>query len=104
MAPTTKTLERLKVAALALIDKETVDAQESYPIGAHVRVVRCDVETYVGRTGRVTGYSLGDDGDWALVRVDFDEPIQYASGHTNTGDAFYADGDGSDNDEIVVIP
>jgi len=65
-----------------------------FPVGAQVRVVRSDVEEYIGTTGVVVDYDIGVDGEWPLVGVVFDTPVGGV-----TRDGFY--GDGYSDDEIV---
>lgn len=64
------------------------EMEKRIPEGARVRVLRSDVPEYVGLTGSVTGYDLGDDGEWPLVDVVFDQPAPSGARR----DAFYADG------------
>lgn len=78
---------RLKVLWL----KATADL---LPVGSRVRVVASDVPAYVGARGQVVGYDLGIHGEYPLVSVKFDEPID------NTAqDGFYFDA--AADDEIV---
>jgi hypothetical protein len=76
-------------------------AQRRFPVGARVRVVKSDVSEYIGALGTVVDYDCGANGDWPLIGVRFDTPIQYA-GSTNptTRDGFYGDGDS--DDEIAL--
>jgi hypothetical protein len=48
------------------------DARQGYPVGTRVRIQESDVPDYLGMTGSVTGHDVGLDGDWPLIRVDFD--------------------------------
>ncbi len=79
------------------------DAKVRIPVGTRVRVVRSDVEEYVGATGVVADYDLGYDADeWPLVGVIFDKPVSHSeSAKPSTRDGFYCDGDS--DDEIVPL-
>ena len=71
-----------------------------FPIGMRVRVVGGDVSEYVGATGTVIDYDVGDKGLWPIVSVRFDAPIACAGSSTpSERDGFYGDGDA--DDEIV---
>jgi len=73
-------------------------AGQRIPPGTRVRVVASDVPAYVGATGTVVDYDLGDDGSWPLVGVRFDAPIGGAA-----RDGFYCDG-ASDDEIVEVLP
>jgi len=82
-------------------------AQRRFPVGARVRVVKSDVSEYIGALGTVVDYDCGANGDWPLIGVRFDAPIQpwfEHAGSTNptTRDGFYGDGDGDDEIALCV--
>lgn len=65
------------------------DAMQRLPVGTRVRVVRSDLDEYIGLKGTVTGYDLGGDGAWPGVRVKIGAST----------DTFFANGE--PDDEIV---
>ena len=78
------------------------EAKERIPVGTRVKVVRSDVDEYVGATGIVVDHNAGDDGEWPMVSVVFDTPIKHSgSGYPTKRDGFYCDGD--KDDEIVPL-
>jgi len=52
------------------------EAQRRWPIGVRVKVKASDLEEYIGLTGVVMDYDVGIDGDWPLVCVKFDMPLE----------------------------
>jgi len=72
-----------------------------FPIGARVRVIRSDLDVYVGLTGTVLNYDLSISPDEpSLVGVSFDTPV------TRTDlppDAPRAPRDGFYDDELVLL-
>jgi hypothetical protein len=66
------------------------EAQRRWPVGARVKVAASDLEEYIGLTGVVTDYDVGESGDWPLVTVKFDMPL------SPPHDGFY-------DDELVAV-
>ena len=48
-------------------------AEREFPAGQRVRVVKSDLDEYVGATGAVRGYDMGGRGVSPLISVKFDE-------------------------------
>jgi hypothetical protein len=74
------------------------EAKRRIPVGTRVRVATSDVDEYVGARGEVVDYDTGCYGDYPLVGVKFDEPIEH-EGSLVERDGFYCDGYA--DDEIV---
>lgn len=56
------------------------------PVGCRVRVLTSDLSQYVDATGTVADYNLGINGEWPMVGVVFDAPIDGTA-----RDGFYDD-------------
>jgi hypothetical protein len=61
------------------------EVQRRFPVGTRVKIKGSDLPEYIGRTGTVVDYDLGNDGDWPLAGVKFDGE------HTPPRDGFYDD-------------
>lgn len=80
-------------------------ARVRMPVGQRVIVVRSDEAGYIGKHGVVTEYDLGVQGEYPMVVVQFDEPVQGVPTIWKGGairDGFWCDG--VDDDEIVKAP
>lgn len=75
------------------------DAKVRLPPGTRVVVVKSDFDAYIGVTGSIIGYDIGHNGEWPMVRVKFDAPVDGAE-----RDSFFADGCADDEVKKIEAP
>jgi hypothetical protein len=65
-----------------------LNTQVRLPPGTPVRVIDSDLDEYIGVTGSVVDYDIGRIGDWPLIGVRFDSPMDLPNGPMDR-DGFY---------------
>jgi len=74
-------------------------AQRRFPVGTRVKVRASDLPEYIGLTGVVVGYDVGENGNWPLIDVKFEPSVEgqpLRGGVMPFQDGFY-------DDELVVV-